>query len=315
MGIKGTAQYTFEDIIGCSEKLKSCKEKAFKASKTSSPVLIFGETGTGKELFVQAIHNSSNRSKNTFIAQNCSAIPYNLLESIFFGTVSGSFTGAENRKGLFELANEGTLYMDELNSMSMELQGKILRVLQEGTIRRVGSTIVKEVNVRVIASLNEVPEFLIETGRLRSDLYYRLNVVRIDIPPLRERKEDISELIHYFIGKFNKSFKAAIIGIDELAMERLILNDWEGNIRELEHIIEGIFNLKLQGCITLKDLEDVGFKHCKELKSLKDRLKEVEKAYIIEALTITQNNVTKAAEFLKIPRQTLQSRMKRLNIR
>jgi arginine utilization regulatory protein len=315
MGIRGTAKYTFDDIIGNSEKIVSCKEKAVKASKTSSPVLVFGETGTGKELFVQAIHNNSSRNKKPFIAQSCAAIPSNLLETILFGTVRGSFTGAEDKKGLFEIADGGTLYLDELNSMPLELQGKILRVLQEGTIRRVGSTTVKEVDVRVIASLNESPELLLEEGKLRNDLYYRLNVVRINIPTLRQRKEDIPALIDCFINKFNKSFNGAIIGVDEAALERLILWNFEGNIRELEHIIEGAFNLKLEGRITLKDLKELGLNKLNKNRALKERLKEAEKAYILEALTITKYNVSKAAELLEVPRQTLQSKIKKLNIK
>jgi arginine utilization regulatory protein len=315
MGIRGTAKYTFDDIIGNSEKMVSCKEKAVKASRTSSPVLVFGETGTGKELFVQAIHNNSSRNKKPFIAQSCAAIPSNLLETILFGTVRGSFTGAEDKKGLFEIADGGTLYLDELNSMPLELQGKILRVLQEGTIRRVGSTTVKEVDVRVIASLNESPELLLEEGKLRNDLYYRLNVVRINIPTLRQRKEDIPALIDCFINKFNKSFNGAIIGVDEAALERLILWNFEGNIRELEHIIEGMFNLKLEGRITLKDLKELGLNKLIKNRALKERLKEAEKAYILEALTITKYNVSKAAELLEVPRQTLQSKIKKLNIK
>jgi arginine utilization regulatory protein len=315
MGIRGTAKYTFNDIIGNSEKMVSCKEKAVKASKTSSPVLVFGETGTGKELFVQAIHNNSSRNKKPFIAQSCAAIPSNLLETILFGTVRGSFTGAEDKKGLFEIADGGTLYLDELNSMPLELQGKILRVLQEGTIRRVGNTTVKEVDVRVIVSLNESPELLLEEGKLRNDLYYRLNVVRINIPTLRQRKEDIPALIDCFINKFNKSFNGAIIGVDEAALERLILWDFEGNIRELEHIIEGAFNLKLEGRITLKDLKELGLNKLNKNRALKERLKEAEKAYILEALTITKYNVSKAAELLEVPRQTLQSKIKKLNIK
>ena len=192
-------KYDFIDIIGKNVKILNAKEKASKASLTSSPVLIYGETGTGKELFVQAIHYNSYRKNKPFIAQNCAAIPPNLLEGILFGTIKGSFTGAENREGLFELANGGTLYLDELNSMPLELQPKLLRVLQEGTIRRVGDTNQRNVDVRVIASVNELPEKILEEGSIRKDLYYRLNVVRINIPPLRERKEDIPLLVKYFI--------------------------------------------------------------------------------------------------------------------
>jgi arginine utilization regulatory protein len=314
MGIGRTARFTFEDIIGNSSSLLKCKEIAVKASRTASPILIYGETGTGKELFVQAIHNSSTRSGKPFIAQNCAAIPSSLLEAILFGTIKGGFTGAEDRKGLFELADGGTLYLDELNSMPIELQGKILRVLQEGNIRRVGSTIVKSVNVRVIASLNELPEVLLENEKLRRDLYYRLNVVRINIPGLRERKEDIPVLIDFFINKFNKSFNGNVSGIDEDALGKLILWNWEGNIRELEHVIEGLFNLRLQGRITLKDLKEVGLEKPIKMVPLNEKLKELERGYILEALIISKFNVSRAAELLRIPRQTLQSKMKRLNI-
>lgn len=315
MVVKGAARYTFDDIIGSSSVLMSCKEKAARASKTSSPILVFGETGTGKELFVQAMHNSSSRKNNAFIAQNCAAIPSTLLEAMLFGASKGSFTGAEDRKGLFEMADRGTLYFDEINSMPLDLQGKILRVLQEGAIRRVGSTSLKTVDVRVIASLNETPEKLIEEGRLRKDLYYRLNVVRIDIPPLRCRKEDIPSLISFFIDKFNKKFHGEVKGVEDKALQSLILWDWEGNIRELEHLIEAIFNFKLDGYISLEDLNQVGFYNNTRLPSLKDRLDNVERTYIIEALAIAEFNVSKAAEILGIPRQTLQSKMKRLNIR
>lgn len=315
MRICGTAKYTFEDIIGNSKKIESCKEKAVKASKTSSPILIYGETGTGKELFVQAIHNNSNRNKQPFIAQNCAAIPSSLLEAILFGTTKGSFTGADDRKGLFELADLGTLYLDELNSMPLELQGKILRTLQEKIIRRVGSVDSSQVNTRIITSFNEKPEIIVKEGKIRNDLYYRLNVVRIDLPPLRERKEDIPALVECFIDKFNKSFGVQIKGIEDKALEKLILYDWDGNIRELEHVIEGIFNLKHEGVIKLKDLSEAGFKKSIKQKSLKDKLKDAEKEYILEALCISVNNVTRAAELLKIPRQTLQSKMKRLKIK
>lgn len=309
------ARYSFEDIIGVSNKLMCCKEKAIKAAKTSSPVLIYGETGTGKELFVQSIHNESSRNNKPFIAQNCAAIPSNLLESILFGTVKGSFTGSENRKGLFEIADGGTLYLDELNSMPIELQSKILRALQEGVVSRVGSNALKRINVRIIASSNESPELLLKEGKLRRDLYYRLNVVRIDIPALRDRKEDITILVDHFIRKFNDNFNAKIEGIEQSAMEKLILWNWGGNVRELEHTIEGLFNLKLQGVITLNDLKEIGFNKKSKIIPLKQKMNEFEKSYILEVLIITKFNISKAAELLNVPRQTLQSKIKRLNIK
>ncbi|ERI94841.1 arginine utilization regulatory protein RocR family protein [Clostridiales bacterium oral taxon 876 str. F0540] len=315
MGDLGKAKYCFGDIIGISENIKSCINKAQKAANTLSPVLIFGETGTGKELFVQSIHNASARCRNPFIAQNCAAIPSGLLESVLFGTKKGSFTGSEDKKGLFELADTGTLYLDELNSMPFELQGKILRVLQEKVISKVGDNSLKKVDVRVIVSLNECPEYLIEKGTLRKDLYYRLNVVRIDIPPLRNRKEDILCLVEFFIEKFNKSFNASITGIEEEALASLVFWNWDGNVRELEHIIERVFNYKTQGDIAIYDLINSGFKKSKRTKSLYEKVDEFEKTCILEALVAAKSNISKAAELLEIPRQTLQSKMKRLNIK
>jgi arginine utilization regulatory protein len=315
MGIRGKAKYCFQDIIGSSYVLKDCIDRAIKTSKTSSPVLVFGETGTGKELFVQSIHNSSDRKDRVFLAQNCAAIPGGLLESILFGTVKGSFTGSEDRKGIFELADGGTLYLDELNSMPLELQGKLLRVIQERTICRLGSTISRKIDVRLITSSNEYPELLLEKGILRSDLYYRLNVVRIDIPPLRDRKDDIPELVEYFINKFNKSFSANISGFEHLALEKLILHNWEGNIRELENTLESIFNIKNEGLININDLKKVGFSKKNKIISLKQKIDEFEKNYILEILTIADFNVSRAAELLNVPRQTLQSKIKRLKIK
>ncbi|MFL0267177.1 sigma-54 interaction domain-containing protein [Candidatus Clostridium radicumherbarum] len=309
-----TAKYNFHHIIGNSEALICCKDKAVRASKTSSPILIYGETGTGKELFIQAIHNNSDRSNKPFIAQNCAAIPSNLLEGILFGITKGAFTGAEDKKGIFELANGGTLYLDELNSMPIELQGKLLRVLQDGTVRRLGSSINKSVDTRLIVSLNEWPELLIEEGKLRKDLYYRLNVVRIDLPPLRYRKEDIPLITEYFIKKFNKKFHASIDGIDASSLEKLIYLEWQGNVRELEHVIEGVFNLKQKGKINDNDLEYIGLNIVNRNMSLKSKVEEIEKSYIKEALIINKYNISKAADFLQIPRQTLQSKIKKYNI-
>ncbi|MFL0245876.1 sigma-54 interaction domain-containing protein [Candidatus Clostridium stratigraminis] len=309
-----TAKYNFHHIIGNSENLICCKDKAVRASKTSSPILIYGETGTGKELFVQAIHNNSYRSNKPFIAQNCAAIPSSLLEGILFGITKGAFTGAEDKKGIFELATGGTLYLDELNSMPIELQGKLLRVLQDGTVRRLGSSINKSVDTRLIVSLNEWPELLIEEGKLRKDLYYRLNVVRIDLPPLRYRKEDIPLITEYFIKKFNKKFHASIDGIDGSSLEKLIYLEWQGNVRELEHVIEGIFNLKQKGKINENDLEYVGLNIVNKNISLKSKMEEIEKSYIKEALIINKYNISRAADFLQVPRQTLQSKIKKYNI-
>jgi len=312
--------YNFKDIIGESENISRVREIGLRACDTNSPVLVYGETGTGKELIVQAIHQGSKRRNKSFIPQNCAAIPENLLESIFFGVSKGSFTGAESKVGLFELAEGGTLYLDELNSMPIKFQGKLLRVLQDGEIRRVGDTTSRKVDVRIIASLNENPEELVEEGRLRKDLYYRLNVVRINLPLLDERKEDIPLLVNYFIEKMNKKFNSKVDGIEEDALSALILHDYEGNIRELEHIIEGALNSRDNGLINLKDFnlktnENLGYnKKSMELMSLRDKLEYQEKKYIKEAVIISQYNISKAAKLLDIPRQTLQYKMKKYNL-
>lgn len=306
--------YTFDDIVGESKSIKRVKELAKKACNTTSPVLIYGDTGTGKELIVQAIHEGSSRRNKSFIPQNCAAIPENLLESIFFGVSKGSFTGAESKLGLFELADGGTLYLDELNSMPINFQGKLLRVLQDGEIRRVGDTVSKRVDVRIITSLNENPEELVDCGKLRRDLYYRLNVLRIDLPQLNERKEDIPKLVSHFIEKLNNGFNKIITGIREDALKALIAHDYEGNVRELEHILEGAFNLRNEGYIELEDL-------CLRVDSgsfmswsLKDKLEYYEKKYIKEAIIMSGYNISKAAKILDIPRQTLQYKIKKYEI-
>jgi arginine utilization regulatory protein len=235
-------RYTFEDILTANEKMRRLKEIARRAAATSSPILVYGETGTGKELFVQAIHHASPRRKKPFIAQNCAALPSSLLESILFGTVKGSFTGAENRPGLFELAHEGTLFLDELNSMPLELQAKLLRVLQDGFIRRVGDTKVIPVDVRIVAATNTNPLLAVEQGKMRADLYYRINVVTLHLPPLRERKEDIGLLVRHFIEDYNRKFGLSVTGLSPDAEELLVSYDWPGNVRELEHAIEGAMN-------------------------------------------------------------------------
>jgi transcriptional regulator with PAS, ATPase and Fis domain len=316
----GYAMFSFNDIVGESEEIKKVKDIGRKACSSNSPVLIYGDTGTGKELVVQAMHEGSQRRDRNFVPQNCAAIPENLLESIFFGVSRGGFTGAEAAVGLFELAHGGTLYLDELNSMPLNFQGKFLRVLQDGEFRRVGEAKSRKVDVRVIASLNENPEDLVTSGRLRKDLYYRLNVVRINLPPLNHRKEDISLLTRHFINKLNNKFNVKVKGIEEEALNMLILHDYEGNIRELEHLIEGAFNLRTEGNITLEDLNLKGSVTAKKknkginMLSLKEELEFQEKKYIKEAVIMSQYNISKAAKLLDIPRQTLQYKMKKYNI-
>lgn len=304
--------FSFMDIIGQSTEMLKLKAYAIKASASPSSVLIYGDTGTGKELFVQSIHNASPRKEKPFIAQNCAAIPGTLLEGILFGTVKGGFTGAEDRMGLFEIADGGTLYLDELNSMPLELQAKLLRVIQDGMVRRVGELTERRVDVRIIASTNVDPVKCVEDGVIRSDLYYRLNVISLKIPELRNRKSDIPMLIDYFISKYNKRLNMRIRGIAKDALEYLISYDWPGNVRELEHVIESIMNMKESSFIEIEDLPD-NIRN-KDVKGLSDLMEEYEKSIILEALRICERNISKASDYLRIPRQTLQYKLKKFGV-
>jgi len=323
--------YTLDSIIGESPAILSLKEKARKVADSDSPILVYGETGTGKELLVQGIHNSSKKRRNKpFIAQNCAAIPRTLLEGILFGTAIGSFTGAKNSPGLFELADGGTLFLDEINSMDIELQAKLLRVLQDGIIRRVGGKNTISVNVRVIASTNEPPLKSIEKGILRKDLYYRLNVVSFNIPPLRERKEDIPLLVNSFISEYNIKLNKNVQGISKEAMDILLKYDWPGNVRELKYTIENIMNF-LDGYIIKaeslpshifngvnkgnKVLEKDEFIGIDDLPPLNMAVENYEKKLIVSAIEKANGNCSEAARLLKIPRQTLHNKIKKYQIK
>lgn len=308
--IKG---YTFMDIIGQNSEILKLKAYALKAAGTSSPVLIYGETGTGKELFVQSIHNSSSRKYKPFIAQNCAALPSTLLEGILFGTVKGSFTGAEDRPGLFELADGGTLYLDELNSTPLDLQAKLLRVLQDGVIRRVGDIKERVVDVRIIASTNIEPEKCVADGVIRKDLFYRINVIYLKIPELAERKSDIPILVEHFIEKYNQKFNLRLKGITRPAMEKMLSYDWPGNVRELQYVIEGLMNMKESEYIECEDLPE--YIRNSENKSIFQLLEENEKNIILDAMKLWKNNISKTAEYLNIPRQTLQYKIKKFQIK
>jgi arginine utilization regulatory protein len=314
------ALYTFMDIIGQSEKMLKIKSLALKASQSPSPLLIYGETGTGKELFVQSIHNSSPRRGKAFIAQNCAALPPTLLESILFGTVKGSFTGAENRPGLFELANKGTLFLDEINSMPLELQPKLLRVLQENYVRRVGDVKTIPVDVRVITALNKPPKESIEAKELREDLFYRLNVISLFIHPLRERREDLQSYIEYFIDKYNTSFNKQVKAVSPEVKKIFYNHNWPGNVRELKNTIEGAMNMVEGDTIALNHLPQSLLEGAANLKaiqgprSLKQRMTDFERQAIVEAMERCNNNISRAAQDLKIPRQTLQYKLIKYHI-
>jgi len=315
------AKFRLHDIITQDEVMIRLIERAAKAARTTSPILISGETGTGKELFVQGIHNASSRKDGPFIAQNCAALPGTLLESILFGTAKGSFTGAENRPGLFELADGGTLFLDEINSMPSDLQAKLLRVLQEGAVRRIGAAQVVPVDVRVIAAMNRSPEEALREGELRSDLFYRIQVVHLEIPPLRDRKGDIPLLIEHFIKKFNFLFGTLVTQMEEYVMKRLLAYSWPGNVRELEHMIESAMNW-VEGDrllpehfpdtimnMELKNKNEKNLTWQTQSMELRQVLLETEHRLIDEAMKQTAGNIQQAAKLLGIPRQTLQYKL------
>ncbi|WP_243290905.1 sigma-54-dependent Fis family transcriptional regulator [Bacillus sp. FJAT-47783] len=336
MSRKGNARFTFDSIIGKSSSIKEVIESAKRATRTSSYVLIVGETGTGKELFSQSIHNGSSRSTGPFISQNCAALPDSLIESLLFGTKRGAFTGAADHPGLFEQAEGGTLLLDEINSLNPNLQAKLLRVLQEKTIRRIGDTKDTPIDVRVIANMNEDPIDAISSNHLRKDLYYRLGVVTLFIPPLRDRKEDIPLLAEKFIDKYNGLFQMDVKGIDDRVIESFYAYDWPGNVRELEHIIEASMNIMMDEDIIQyshlpyqyrnkfkvkkkihpdKKMESFSQENTGVTMNLKDQLEAFEKHYIEQALNKNGHNITKTAQQLGLSRQSLQYRMKKLNIK
>jgi arginine utilization regulatory protein len=236
-------RFDFKAIVGSSIDFLRAVNTAKMAANTPSPVMLYGETGTGKELFAQAIHNRSGRKSSRYTAINCAAIPENLLEGLLFGTISGAFTGARNKLGLFERASGGTIFMDELNSMPTGLQAKILRVIQERKVRRLGSLRETEVDLKIISSVNKEPHVAIRENALRPDLFYRLGVVFIPIPPLRERKEDIVLLARHFLAKHSQALGRRVTDISSDVLSLFNNYDWPGNVRELEHVIEGAINL------------------------------------------------------------------------
>ncbi|MEH0018234.1 MAG: sigma 54-interacting transcriptional regulator [Desulfobacter sp.] len=241
--LKNGTRYRFGDIIGTSPDLLAAIEVATLSAGSPSTVMLYGETGTGKELFAQSIHNKSRRRNKQYVALNCAAIPENLLEGILFGTAKGAFTGATDKAGLFERASGGTLFLDEINSMSMGLQAKLLRALQERKIRRVGALDEIPLDLKIISSVNEDPHQAVKSGRFRADLLYRLGVVFIRIPPLRERQADMDALVDYFIEKYNRIMDRRVKSVSDAVNALFRTHDWPGNVRELEHVIEGAMNL------------------------------------------------------------------------
>ncbi|SHH67850.1 PAS domain S-box-containing protein [Caloranaerobacter azorensis DSM 13643] len=317
-----TAKYSFKDIIGSSASIQAVKELAMKVAKTDSNVLITGESGTGKELFAHAIHNASKRYLGPFIRINCAAIPEELLESELFGYEEGAFTGARKggKKGKFELANGGTILLDEIGDMSIKMQAKLLRVLQEKEIERLGGDVVRNIDVRIIASTNKDLEMLVRQGLFREDLYFRLNVMSIKIPPLRERKEDISILAKKLLVKVSSKLGKYVEGISNDAIKCLESYDWPGNIRELENVIERAINL-LDSDLIIKPehlpekiTKNKTKKYFYEGKGLKNIIEEIEKEIILKCLEENDWNKNKVAKILGISRVGLYKKIERYNL-
>ncbi|MBR6500660.1 MAG: sigma 54-interacting transcriptional regulator [Firmicutes bacterium] len=321
------AVYSIDDIHTCDPGMIEMKEQLVNFAKSDLPVMIYGETGTGKELVAHAIHQSSNRADKPFVAQNCASIPANLIESILFGTSKGAFTGAVDNIGLLEMADGGTLFLDEINSMPLELQPKVLRVIQDGTFRKVGGKELQHVNVRIISSTNEKLEDIVQQGKLRMDLYYRLAVLVLEIPPLRKRKQDIPLLTNLFIGKYNALFRKQIHKVSKQVLDAFLNYPWKGNVRELDSIIAAAV------CMVKENEEVLEYRHVvNRLKAfeeeteieentgnlvgapvgetLSDQVANFEKGLIELALKEVEGNITKAASKLNIPRQTLSRKVK-----
>jgi formate hydrogenlyase transcriptional activator len=311
------SEYNFEEIVGKSAALRKVLDQVAIVAPTASTVLLHGETGTGKELLARAIHNLSPRRARTFVRLNCAAIPSGLVESELFGHEKGAFTGALiQKRGRFELADRGTLFLDEIGDISLDLQPKLLRALQEHEFERLGSTKTIRVDVRLIAATHRDLQSMIRNNQFREDLFYRLNVFPVEIPPLRERREDIPLLVHYFVLRHSRQMQKRIKSVPKQAMEALVNSDWPGNIRELENFIER--------CVIFTQGDELNVPRA-ELKKASVQLvasaassfEQAERQVIIDALRAASGRVSGqggAAERLGLKRTTLQNKMRKLNI-
>lgn len=306
-------QHSFDNITGKSKGMINAINLAQKVAPTSASILLTGESGTGKDVFARAIHNASER-RGDFVAVNCSAIPYNLLESELFGYTEGAFTGAlkGGRMGKFELANNGTLFLDEIGDMPMEMQAKLLRVLQDGVIYRLGSEKPVTTNARIITATNRDLKALIRGNKFREDLFYRLAVVQIELPPLRDRSEDIKDLINLFINQVSKKERIDIVNVDPDIYTILKNYRWEGNVRELKNVVQRMVVLSSNGEMSTSDIpeyilkESQGYeKSCEDTMDLEKAVEAVERKIIIEAMSKTNGNKQEAAKILNIKRSTL----------
>lgn len=317
-------RFSFQNIIGKSLSMQQVFDLIAQVAPRRSTVLIQGESGTGKELVAKAIHASSGRADAPFVAINCGNIPSDLLESELFGHVRGAYTGATStKKGLFEVADSGTLFLDEVATISMEMQSKLLRVIQEREFRRLGGLENVKVDVRIIAATNIDLQVAVRQGTFRDDLYYRLNVIVIKIPPLRDRPEDIPLLSEHFMRKYAEESQNTDLYLDPAALRVLMDYDWPGNVRELENVIERAVVLSLGNCISA-DLfprnitippPDTPVRFTPDSTSLKERVSNFEKAIILAALEKTAWNQKKAAQLLSVNATTLSEKLKRFKIK
>ena len=314
--------YVLDSIVTENEAMLSIKSKILKVSRNDSPVMVIGESGTGKELIVEAIHSMGSRREEPFISVNCAAIPDALMESTLFGTVKGSFTGAENRKGLFEIADGGTLFLDEINSMNIDLQAKLLKAVEEQKYMKLGGERYVDVDVRVISAVNVDPEEAIKNNSLRSDLFFRLGVVQFFVPPLRERKEDLKPLTEHFISYYNSKMNRQVIGVDE-DVRRVFENyPWPGNVREFRNVMESAFNMAEGEYIALSDIPETlavfsftrGNAAFPEAgKSLTSMMNEYEKEIIQQTLR-NSASLSQASSMLKMTRQAVKYKIEKYGI-
>jgi arginine utilization regulatory protein len=329
--------FHFSDIIRSHPDMLNAVRIARMSADSPSPIMIYGETGTGKELFAQSIHNHNSKKKKPFIPINCAAIPENLLEGILFGTSKGAFTGAINKSGLFEQAHGGTIFLDELDSMPLTLQAKLLRVIQEKKVRKLGSLKEIDLDIKIISSVGHPPLEIIQKGRLRMDLFYRMGVVFIMLPPLRERKEELTELIQSFISEYNRVLNVHVSNVSKNVFNVFVNYHWPGNVRELKHVIEASMNMVAKGrTIRLAHLPShiFSFAKKKHLKSLEIKTSPTtvpaqdvrssdlsqtqaanERQMIRNALRSTGGNAAKAARNLGVSPQSLHYKIKKHRLR
>jgi arginine utilization regulatory protein len=322
---KASSTFFFDDIVGESREIKEAVKTARQIAEKNSTLMLVGETGTGKELFAQGIHNASLFSNGEFIPVNCAAIPESLIESVLFGTVKGAFTGAIDLPGLFEQAAEGTIFLDEINSLPPHLQGRLLRFLQNRVVRRIGGKEDIPINCRILSAINKDPLESVHEHTIREDLFYRLSTVSLCIPPLREREGDVLVLCKHFIVKYNKAFNLCIERISKEVLSIFEQYSWPGNVRELESTIECMMNL-----VTPKDKQlettQIPTLFWEKMKenfspscrlsnddvSLKEKLRCYENQLIMQALKVSDGNITKAASLLKTSRQNLHLKIKQM---